>query len=506
MALFAGIDIGTTSTIGILVDAGGRVVARASRECDLHSDRPTWAEEDPAQWWDNTCAILQEMLACTDAAEVAAVGVTGMVPALVLLDAEGNVLRRSIQQNDARTTREVEEIAAEVDAAAFLARTGNGVNQQLVAPRLRWLARHEPEVMARAATMFGSYDYIAWKLTGQRSAEHNWALEGGFVDVARNAVDPGLLALGRTDASLLPPVHASHEVIGSIHGEAAAATGLRAGTPVVAGCADHVASAFVAGVVDPGDLLIKFGGAGDVLLAGPRPVADPRVFLDFHIVPGLYLSNGCMAASGSVLKWAAAHLAKGEAAQAAADGESVYARLDRMAEDIPPGAGGVVLLPYFLGEKTPLHDPYARGTLVGLALHHNLGHVWRAALEAVVYGFRHHIDVFADMGLPVSRVVASDGGSQSRLWMQIAADVLDRPVQLVTGHPGSCLGAAYVAAMGVNAFADWGQIGRYVSHGELVKPTGAAAGRYNEAYGLYREIYERLKPLYPRLAALGEET
>jgi len=503
MALFAGIDIGTTSTIGILVDDTGKVIARASRDCDLHSDQPTWAEEEPEQWWRNTCAILRQMLDGVDAAAVAAVGVTGMVPALVLLDRAGNVLRRSIQQNDARTTHEVARISAEMDEAEFLAKTGNGINQQLVAPRLLWLERHEPDCFARAATVMGSYDYVTWRLSGARQVEHNWALEAGFIDVSKGRLDPALVALGHIDPALVPPVHASHDIVGAVTPEAAAATGLRAGTPVVAGCADHVASAFVAGVVDQGDLLIKFGGAGDVLLASPAPVTDRRMFLDYHIVPGLFLTNGCMAASGSVLKWVAREFAAAEVAAAEAAGESVYARLDRLAADTTPGAGGLVLLPYFLGEKTPLHDPYARGTLVGLALHHGFPHVWRAALEAVVFGFRHHIDVFADMGLKVTRVVASDGGSESALWMQIAADALQRPVQLVEGHPGSSLGAAFVAAMGVGAFDDWDAIARYAKPGRVVQPNPSHKARYDEAYALYREIYDRLKTLYPRFAALG---
>jgi len=503
MPLFAGIDIGTTSTIGILVDDSGRVLAKTSRDCDLYSDRPTWAEEEPEQWWRNTCAILNEMLASVDAGDVAAIGVTGMVPALIAMDEDGKVLRRSIQQNDARTTREVAEIAEEIAEADFLAKTGNGINQQLVAPRLRWLARHEPDCFDRIATIMGSYDYVAWRLSGVRQVEHNWALEAGFIDVTRGELDPGLVALGGIDPALVPPVHVSHQVIGEVTAEAAAATGLRAGTPVVSGCADHVASAFVAGVIDQGDLLIKFGGAGDVLLASPSPVTDARLFLDYHIVPGLFLPNGCMAASGSVLKWVAREFAAAEAAAAEAAGQSVYARLDALAADVPPGAGGVVLLPYFLGEKTPLHDPYARGTVVGLALHHNLGHVWRAALEAVVYGFRHHVDVFADMGLDVTRVVASDGGSESEVWMQIAADALGQPVQLVTGHPGSSLGAAFVAAMGIGAFDDWAEIGRYVKPGSVIAPNPANKPRYDEAYSLYRETYERLKPLFPRFAALG---
>ena len=503
MPLFAGIDIGTTSTIGLLVNDQGQVLARTSRNCDLHSVQPTWAEEDPEQWWRNTCDVLNEMLSGVDAADVAAVGITGMVPALVAMDKDGKVLRRSIQQNDARTTREVAEIADEISETVFLAKTGNGINQQLVAPRLRWLARHEPDCFARIATIMGSYDYIAWRLSGARQVEHNWALEAGFINVGNGRIDPALVGLGNIDPGIVPPVHTSHEIIGQVTTDAAVATGLAASTPVVAGCADHVASAFVAGVVGEGDLLIKFGGAGDVLLASPSPVTDARMFLDYHIVPGLFLTNGCMAASGSVLKWVAREFAAAEAAAAEAAGESVYARLDKMAEDISPGAGGVVMLPYFLGEKTPLHDPYARGTLVGLALHHGLGNVWRAALEAVVYGFRHHIDVFNDMGLDVARVVASDGGSASELWMQIAADALARPVQLVVGHPGSSLGAAFVAAMGVGTFDDWGAIGHFVSPGRVVEPNHRVKTQYDEAYAIYRETYDRLRPLYPRLAALG---
>ncbi|HEX5794694.1 MAG TPA: FGGY-family carbohydrate kinase, partial [Geminicoccaceae bacterium] len=167
---------------------------------------------------------------------------------------------------------------------------------------------------------------------------------------------------------------------------------------------------------------------------------------------------------------------------------------------VPPGADGLVLLPYFLGEKTPLHDPYARGTLVGLGLHHTLAHVWRAALEGIAFGFRHHVEVFEELGLAVRHVVASDGGARSRLWMQIAADVLGRPVHLLRGHPGSCLGAAYVAGFGVGALADWDGIGRFVAAAGAVEPDPANAALYRERYAVFRETYERLQPLYPRLA------
>jgi xylulokinase len=506
MALIIGIDIGTTSTTGILIDTESRALGLAERPTDLFSECPGWAEEDPEQWWGNACAVVGELLARSGrkGGEIAAVGVTGMLPAVVLLDAQGRLLRRSIQQSDGRTGREVEAIASEIDPAAFVQRTGNGINQQLVAAKLRWLERHEPEVFGRIATVFGSYDYINWRLTGMRALEQNWALESGFLDLATRAIDPELVALGHIGTRVLPPVKRSHEVIGQVTPEAAAATGLAAGTPVVAGCADHVVSAYVAGIRQDGDVLIKFGGAGDILMTACRPRPDPRLFLDYHIVPGLFMPNGCMACSGAMLNWIVRILAMSEAEAAAAAGEKPHQRLDRLAAKVPPGAAGLVLLPYFLGEKTPIHDPYARGTLIGLGLHHTLGHVWRAALEAIVFGFKHHFEVFEELGTPARRVIASDGGAQSRLWMQIAADTLGQPIQLLEGHPGSCLGAAYVASVGVGAMGDWDQITRFVRPAGVVEPVPSTADAYGHAYGLFRETYERLKPLYPDLQALHD--
>jgi xylulokinase len=504
MALTIGIDIGTTSTIGILVDSEGSVLALADQPTELFCERPGWAEEDPEQWWRNMCTVIGALLRRSGRAgsEIAAVGVTGMLPAVVLLDAHDRLLRRSIQQSDGRTGREVEELAAEVDAGAFVQRTGNGINQQLVAAKLRWLETHEPQVFRRIATVFGAYDYINWRLTGQKALERNWALEAGFVDVHSGRIAPELVALGHIAPEVLPPVRTAHEVIGQVTRAAAAATGLAAGTPVVAGCADHVASAFVAGIRQEGDLLIKFGGAGDILLATDRPRPDPRLFLDYHIVPGLFMPNGCMACSGALLNWVATTFAGAEADAAAAAGETPHQRLDRLAAGLPPGADGLVLLPYFLGEKTPIHDPYARGTLVGLGLHHTLGHVWRAALEAVVFGFRHHLELFEELGYGIRRVIASDGGASSRVWMQIAADALGRPIELLQGHPGSCLGAAYVAAVGVGALDDWDAITRFVRPAAVVQPDPSAAAAYRHAYALFRDIYPRLKSLYPKFQAL----
>jgi xylulokinase len=506
--IFLGLDIGTTSTAGILIDAEGGTLATAQRPSELMSRHANWAEEDPELWWSNCCALIGELLktAGLGAARIAAVGVTGMVPAVVLLDEDGALLRPSMQQNDARATAEIAAMQARFDAGRFFQLTGGSINQQVVAPKLRWVARHEPDVFAQIATVFGSYDYIAYRLTGTRSIEQNWALESGLMDFAGRKFAPELVAEAGIVPSVLPPIHRSQEVIGAVTETAARATGLKAGTPVIAGCADHVVSAYVAGAARDGDLVLKFGGAGDILLSTARPATDPRLFIDHHILPDHYFSNGCTAASGSLLNWIVRELASGEAEKAKAAGLTPHAYLDRLAAAVPAGSEGVVLLPYFLGEKTPLHDPHARGTIVGLGLHHRIAHVWRAALEGVIFGFRHHVDVFQEMGLCVSRVFACDGGAASDLWLQIAADTLGLPVTRIDRHPGSCLGAAYVAGHGIGAFEDLAGVGRYVAAGRVFKPDRARKAVYDRAYANYREIYARLKTLYPKLDPAAGET
>jgi len=498
MGVFLGLDIGTTSTIGILIDDEGRTLAVASRPVDLHSPHANWAEEDPAQWWANVGEITRELMRSAALAPEAVngVGVTGMLPALILLDEAGDPLRRSIQQNDARAIEELRAIASRRPEAEFVAITGTGYSQQLIGPKLAWIARNEPHVYRRARALAGASDYITFRLTGTKQVEHNWALESGFVNLDTGSYDPRLVEQAGIDARLLQPVRRSEEVVGAVTAAAARHTGLVAGTPVVAGCADHVASAFVCGASRNGDLVVKFGGAADILLSSDAPVRDRRLFLDRHIVPGLWFPNGCMAAGGNLLNWVIAHFARAEAAEAAARGISPHRLLDERAADIDTE---LLLLPYVLGEKTPLMDPNARGTLVGLGLHHNLAHVWRAALEGIVFGMRHHVATFEDCGLSVTRVLAADGGAASDVWLQIAADVLNRSVHRVDRHPGSCLGAAFVAAVGTGAITDWNRIGDYVTLGRTFTPRAAHVAAYARKYAMWRDVYERLRTLYPHL-------
>lgn len=498
MSCVLGLDIGTTSTIGILVRLPDTVLGIVSRPVTLTSRQPGWAEEDPQQWWDNSCAIINELITKSgiDASEIVGVGVTGMLPAVVVLDEAGNVLRPSIQQSDGRVAAEVAELRSEIDEETFIKKAGNGINQQLVATKIRWIEKHEPDVFAKIATVFGSYDYINWRLTGEKRIEQNWALEAGFVDIATDELSPDLISLTHLPASAVPAKATSHGVIGGISEEAAKATGLKAGTQVVGGAADMIASALAAGVSQEGQVLLKFGGALDILVATSKATPDPRMFLDYHLVPGLYMPNGCMSTGGSGLNWFIANFAGGEKAAADAQGLSLHQHLDRLANEIPAGADGVAIVPYFLGEKTPLHDPFARGTITGLSLNHTTAHLWRALLEAYAYASRHHIDVFRDMGHNPVHFLASDGGANSRVWMQIVADVLQAPIQQLKGHPGSSLGAAWAAAVGVGAVPDWSGIGAFVENGDVIRPNPANAAIYDEGYARFRAIYASLKPLF----------
>jgi xylulokinase len=488
VTLALGIDVGTTATKAVLLDPERGVIAEAERSAELVSEHPGWAEEDPLSWWANVCELAAEL----EVDRVRAVGVSGMVPCVIPLGADREPLRRSIQQNDARATREVEEVRARLEDADLLERTGSPVTQQSVAPTLLWLQRNEPEVWNDIRAVLGSYDFIAAKLTSALGVERNWALESGLYDFRAEEWATDVCTAVDLDPARLPAVLAPSEIAGEVTSEAAAATGLRAGTPVVAGSADHVASAFAAGLLEAGDLLVKLGGAGDILLTTADPLIDERLYLDYHLAPDRWLPNGCMAASGSLIRWFQRELAAG----------APLAVLDAEAEQVPPGAGGIVALPYFLGEKTPLNDPHARGAFVGLHLGHTRGALFRAVLEAIGYGFRHHLEVFAERGFEARRIRVTNGGARSPLWRRVTADVLGLPLE-VPATGGSALGAAFAAGIGTGMFSDWSEIERFVSVRETVEPDPGSAEPYDEAYAVYRALYPRLRPLYGG-AALSE--
>jgi xylulokinase len=489
-SLVLGLDVGTTGTKAVLADPRNGVVAQASAPSALSSPYPGWAEAQPAQWWSNVCALVPQILGAVGvtAADVAAVSTTGMVPAVIPVDGSGNPLRQAILQNDTRAKDEVRELAAALPGLDFVALTGSALTQQSVAPSLLWLARHEPEVWANTKMVLGSYDWLAVALGARPHVERNWALESGLYALDDGSFLQSLLEAAGISRDVLPTAVNPGTVIGEVSAAAANQTGLRAGTAIVVGGADHVLSAYAAGLASPGDWLVKLGGAGDILAVTDQVLVDQRLYLDAHPRHGLWLPNGCMATSGSLIRWF----------QSVA-GDVAIPDLEREASAATPAE--LICLPYFLGEKSPLHDPDLRGAFLGLHLGHTRGDMYRAILEAIAYGFRRHAEIFAERGIRLREIArVSNGGSRSRVWKQILADALGVVLEPVVDHPGAALGAALAAAVGGGLLADWTAAGDFITLGDPVEPDSSLMERYAEAYELHLDAAGALTTISHRLA------
>lgn len=483
-----GIDIGTTGTKTILLDVDKGIIATASREATLYSDKPGFAEADTAQWLSNVHETIREVVreSGVDPGDIGGIAASGMVPAIILVDANGIPLRRAILQNDARAGAEIEALSEALVGVDLVAQTGSALTQQSVAPTIAWLQQHEPETWARTVHIVGSYDWVLLALGADAHIEQNWALESGLFTIDGEPLSLVLDAIA-LDRSVLPPILRPADRAGELSGVAAEATGLRSGTPLIVGGADHVISAFSAGVDNAGDALVKLGGAGDILVASDTVVVDRRIYLDAHPVPGRWLPNGCMATSGSLIRWYQSLI-----------GGTDLATLDAEATDRP--AADVLCLPYFLGEKSPINDPNLRGTFAGLHLGHTRADLYRSVLEAIAFGFKHHVAVFADMGIPFTRVMITNGGSKSTLWKQIHSEVLGIEMHPVLDHPGASLGAAVIAAIGVGSLSGWQDSKKFLSFGDPVTPDPARVAVYTEAYEEWRALGAAVTPISHSIA------
>jgi xylulokinase len=486
--LLLGIDLGSSGVKAVLLDPRSGIVASRSQDVALHCDYPGWAEANPLDWFAAVCALVPQLLRAAGVANSAirGVAVAGMVPAVLALDENGRPLRRAILQNDARATQEIRDIREALGGLNLLRLTGSVLSQQSVAPTALWLARHEPDVWSATSSLQGSYDWLARTLGAEAHVEQNWALESGLYNIDMSPLSAVIEATGIAWPELLD-VKVSGARVGEVSQSAAQATGLRAGTPLIVGGADHVLSAFGAGLVEQGDCLVKLGGAGDILAVTDHVFLDERLYLDSHPMPGKWLPNGCMATSGSLLRWE----------------QSIFnavplSELDDAAAASSPGA--LLALPYFLGEKTPLHDPDLRGVMIGLHLGTTRGDIHRSFLEAIAYGFRTHFDVFAQSGLTIGRTRITNGGSKSRLWREILADVLNRDLISIIDHPGASYGAAVLAGIGTGLISDWSYVTAGLEEGEIISPNQENVALYDERYQEFLELTEATRSISHLLA------
>jgi xylulokinase len=491
MATLIGVDVGTSGTRALAVTTEGELVAEATRAHELLTPRPGWTEQDPAQWWEATRSVLAEIAAAAGD-EVVGLGLTGQMHGSVFLDAGGEVIRPALLWNDQRTAAECDEITQRVGEERLLELAGNPALTGFQAPKILWLARHEPDAYARVASVLLPKDYVRLRLTGERATDASDAAGTLLLDVRARDWSAEILDALEIPREWMPAVYEGPEVTGTLFDDLADELGLPRGLPVAAGGGDNAAAAVGVGVVREGALSSSIGTSGVIFAHRDAFAPDPsgRVHAFCHAVPGAWhLMSVTLSAGGSLSWW-----------RDVAGGE--FDALVGAASAVEPGSEGLVFLPYLTGERTPHLDPSARGGFVGLTVRHGRAHLTRAVMEGVAFSMRDGLEIMRGLGTPDDDIRAVGGGARSPLWLQLQADVYGRPIRRTLIDEGPAYGAALLAGVAAGAFADVEEAGTRVRlREEVVEPDPERARRYDELHEIYAALYPALREAMHRLAA-----
>lgn len=474
--LLLGIDLGTMSSKGVLCTPGGEVVATTERPHEVSMPRPGWVEHDAEEiWWKDFTAVCSELLEEAEG-PVAAVCVSGIGPCFLAAGKDGQPLRPGILYGvDTRAEREVEELTERYTEEKIVERCGNPLTSQSVGPKIAWLRRNEPGVWDETRYFFMSHTFVAYRLTGEYVLDHPAAgmceplydhKQHRWIGEWADEVAPGLK---------LPDLRWPAEIAGEITQEAAEVTGLPAGIPVSTGTVDAWSEAASIGVREPGDLMVMYGTTALAMEIVEDPLPSSNLWSTAGPLAGTNVLAGGMATSGALTDWI----------RKLSDGRS-YAELTDEASSVPPGSEGLVMLPYFAGERNPISDPSARGVICGLTLRHTRGHLYRAVLEATAFGIRHLLEAVHEAGGEAKRLVAVGGGTKGGLWTQIVSDVIDEPQELPEQTIGAAYGNALLAGIGsgvIEPHTDWSSIA------ETIEPNPNNREVYDELYTLYKDLY-----------------
>ncbi|HQE92989.1 MAG TPA: xylulokinase [Anaerolineae bacterium] len=494
--LFLGIDISTTGAKALLMDATGAVVTTATTPLPLSTPKPLWSEQDPHDWWNGIVKSIRQALKQADATgdDVKAVGLTGQMHGLTLLDKDGAVLRPAILWNDQRTGAQCDEIRARVGKARFIQITGNDALTGFTAPKILWVRENEPEVYAHAAHILLPKDYVRYKLTGDYAADKADSAGTILFDIKARDWSAEVLEKLEIPREWLPRTYEGPAITGIVSAEAAALTGLKAGTPVVGGGGDQAAGAVGVGAVEPGIVGLVLGTSGVVFASTDAPYIEKNGLLHAfcHAVPGAWHLMGVMLSAAGSLQWHRDTLAPGIS----------FDDLLVPAADVPAGAEGLFFLPYLTGERTPYPDPLARAGYIGLTLRHALPHMTRAVLEGVAFGLRDSMELVKGAGLgEIKQIRVSGGGAKSALWRQILADVIGSELVTVNTTEGGAYGAALLAAVGAGVWATVPEACRAtIRVVNATSPQPEQVKVYDGLYPLYRGLYPALKPTFDAVA------
>ena len=487
---YLGIDIGTTAIKAMVVDEFGAVVGGGESPLEISVPMPGWAEQDPSDWWQGTVKAVSAACIQANVREVTSIGLSGQMHSSVLLDKADRVLRPAILWNDVRTTAQCRFITDKVGKTGLRRLVGNPALQGFTAPKLLWMRDEEPHLFEQARTLLLPKDYVRLAMTGEKATEPSDAAGTLLFDVRRSCWSEEMVTALQLDPSLLPPVRGSTSVTGGLTAAAAAALGLRQGTPVVGGGADNAAAAVGSGVVEQGALQTSIGTSGAVVAPIVRPRVDPgmRIHSFNHALAGSWYLMGVVLSAGAALAWFRRTLLDSKAAA------PTYDKLIDEAAGTPPGAEGLTFLPYLTGERTPHADSNARGVFAGLHTGHQREHLVRAVMEGVVFALRDSLELIRRLGVDAGEAVAVGGGARSAFWRQMQADVLGVPVVTVTPSGGAPYGAAILAAAGAGRFESVKEACQaWLRPLDRIEPSLKTIDAYGQAYERYRRLYPRLK-------------
>jgi xylulokinase len=498
-----GIDVGTYSSKGVLTDLSGRVLKLEVLPHGVSFPRPGWAEQDAdTLWWSDVQHIIRALLDGEDAHRVAGVALSAIGPCLLALDEHGVPLRPGILYGvDTRAHAQITALDRELGEANIFAHSLMAHTSQAVGPKIRWLREHEPEVWARTTTLTTASSYLCYRLTGEWVINHHEASHYMplYDPATRNWTDQFAGAVlgdpdqGGKGLEVLPRLGWSDELAGHVTAQAAAQTGLVEGTPVAVGAVDALSEAISVGVTQPGDLMVMYGSTTFFILVQHSPTPDPRVWTVGGAFAGQYNLAAGMSTTGSLTRWFTGELARD------LPEEGAYNTLFEAADAVPAGANGVIMLPYFSGERTPLNDPHARGVMAGMSLSTTRDDLFRAALEGVGYGIRHNIETFRDLGADVKRIVAVGGGAKTQTWLQIVTDIADAVQEVPAQTIGASYGDAFLAGLAAGKLQR-SDLASWVKPGRVIEPDASKRGIYDKNFELFKALYTQTKDIVHRLS------
>lgn len=484
-----GIDIGTSGTRAVLIDAKGNVVATETAEHPpFASPKAGWAEQDPGDWWQAAVISIRKIVAKYPADSIAAIGLTGQMHGSVLLDKNDRPLRPALLWCDQRTEKQCAEITREIGAKKLIKLVSNPAITGFTLPKLLWVRENEPSKWKKVRSILLPKDYIRFRLSGDKATDVADASGTLLFDVRKRKWSDEMIGKFKIDRATLPTVYESTEITGTVSAIAARETGLKVGTPIVAGAGDNAAGAIGMGITKPGSVSCTIGTSGVVFAVSDKPRLDPkgRIHTMCHAIPGRWHNTGVTLAAGLSLKWFRANFG----------GDRSYDELAGEASKIRAGSDGAIFLPYLTGERSPHLDPNARAGFFGLTASHTTAHLTRAVMEGVAFSLRDSLEIFKEIGAEVENIRLGGGGARSRLWCQIQADVYGQKVETLKADEGAAFGAALLAGVGIGIWKTVDEAcDNTIRVSETFKPNKKNVAILDRQFEKYRQLYPLVRSL-----------